>query len=154
VLSDIHDWRIVTFLPGSDPFRALAEQIAGAVPAPDRIGLVDDLAKRCEDGIRTAIGALFADKPKTTLIVVDQFEEILTHLTGTPDSAGRNRVRAERLIANLVDAAENSGGRFRVLITLRADFVPQCLQYPCLRSLLESNQLLLGELGPEACGKQ
>ncbi len=153
VLPEIHDWRIVTFLPGSDPFRALAEQLAAAVPAPDRIGVVDDLAKRFEDredGLRTAIGALFADNPKTALIVVDQFEEILTHLSGTPDSAGRSSARAERLIANLVDAAENSDGRIRVLITLRADFVPQCLEYPQLRSLLEGNQLLLGELGPEA----
>jgi hypothetical protein len=69
------------------------------------------LAKRFEDredGLRTAIGALFADNPKTALIVVDQFEEILTHLTGTPDSVGRSGARAERLIANLVDAAENS----------------------------------------------
>jgi hypothetical protein len=131
----------------------LAEQLAGAVPAPDRIGVVDDLAKRFEDrqdGLRTAIGALFADNPKTALIVVDQFEEILTHLTGTPDLAGRSTARAERLIANLVDAAENSDGRIRVLITLRADFIPQCLEYPQLRSLLENNQLLLGELGPEA----
>ena len=153
VLPEVHDWRIVTFLPGSDPFRALAEQLAGAVPAPDRIGVVDDLAKRFEDrgdGLRTAIGALFADDPKTALIVVDQFEEILTHLTSSPDSAGRSSARVERLIANLVDAAENSNGRIRVLITLRADFIPQCLEYPQLRSLFERNQLLLGELGPEA----
>jgi hypothetical protein len=153
MLPQVHDWRIVTFLPGSDPFRALAEQLAGAVPATDRIGVVDVLAKRFEDrkdGLRTAIGALFADDPKTALIVVDQFEEILTHLTGTPDLAGRSTARAVRLIANLVDAAENSDGRIRVLITLRADFIPQCLEYPQLRSLLESNQLLLGELGPEA----
>jgi hypothetical protein len=147
VFPEISDWRIVTFLPGSDPFRALAEQLAGAVPAPDRIGVVDDLAKRFEDredGLRTAIGALFADNPRTALIVVDQFEEILTHLTGIPDLAGHSSGRAEQLIANLVDAAENSDGRVRVLITLRADFVPQCLEYPQLRSLLESNQLLLG----------
>jgi hypothetical protein len=153
VLPEIHDWRIVTFLPGSDPFRALAEQLASAVPSFDRIGVVDDLVKRFEDredGLRTAIGALFADNPKTALIVVDQFEEILTHLSGTTDSAGRSSARAQRVIANLVDAVENSNGRIRVLITLRADFVPQCLEYPQLRSLLESNQLLLGELGPEA----
>ena len=113
---------------------------------------VDNLVKRFEereDGLRTAIGALFAANPKTVLIVVDQFEEILT-LSGTPDSADRSIARAERLIANLVDAAENSDGRIRVLITLRADFIPQCLEYPQLRSLLENNQLLLGELGPEA----
>jgi hypothetical protein len=115
--------------------------------------MVDNLTERfkaCADGLRTAIGAIFAESPKTILIVVDQFEEIFTHLSSIPDPAGRLPAQTDRLIANLVDAVEKSDGRIRVLITLRADFIPQCLEYPQLRSLLEHNQLLLGELGPAA----
>ena len=150
---DFRNWQFITFLPGSDPFRALAEQLASVVPVAERIDLVDNLAQRFEareDGLRTAISALCPSNSKTILIVVDQFEEMFTHLRITSDFEGPGNARAERLIANLVDAVEGSDGRIRVLITLRADFIPQCLEFPSLRSLLENNQLLLGELGAEA----
>jgi energy-coupling factor transporter ATP-binding protein EcfA2 len=150
---DFRNWQFVTFLPGSDPFRAMAEQLAPALPVAERIALVDNLAQRFEarkDGLRTAIDVLFPDSSRTILIVVDQFEEIFTHLRIASDPAGPSSVRAERWIANLVDAIEESDGRIRVLITLRADFISQCLEFPHLRSLLENNQLLLGELGTEA----
>jgi hypothetical protein len=117
--------------------------------------MVDDLAERLKtgtDGLRTALGALFADDPKTILIVVDQFEEIFTHLRTTPDRSRHPSTsdQTKQLIANLSDVVEKSGGRMRVLITLRADFMPQALEHLQLRSLLEHNQFLLGELGQEA----
>ena len=150
---DLRNWQFVTFLPGSDPFRALAEQLAPALPAAERLALVDNLAQRFEarrDGLRTAIDALIPGSSQTILIVVDQFEEMFTHLGTASDPAAPGNVRAERWITNLVDAIAGSQGRIRVLITLRADFIPQCLEFPPLRTLLESNQLLLGELGTEA----
>jgi hypothetical protein len=152
-LPAIRDWQLITFLPGGDPLRALAEQIAADAPPADRIGIVDDLAERFQtraDGLRTAISALFAGGQRAVLIVVDQFEEIFTHSRSTPDSAGHSSARVEQLITNLLDAIEDPAGSIRVLITLRADFVPHCLDYPQLRSFLENNQLLLGELGSEA----
>ena len=82
--------------------------------------------------------------------MVDQFEEIFTHLKTTPDRSRHPSDQTQQLIANLGDVVEKSGGRMRVLITLRADFMPQALEHPQLRSLLEHNQFLLGELGQEA----
>jgi energy-coupling factor transporter ATP-binding protein EcfA2 len=150
---EFRDCQIITCLPGGDAFRALAEQIATAVRSTDRVTMVDNLAERLKtrtDGLRTALGALFADDSKTILIVVDQFEEIFTHLRTTPDRSSHPSDQTQQLIANLGDVVEKSGGRMRVLITLRADFMPQALEHPQLRSLLEHNQFLLGELGQEA----
>ena len=45
---------------------------------------------------------------------------------------------------------QSSGGEIRVLITLRADFLDRCLEFPALRELLQDRQLLLGEVGDEA----
>src|SRR6516164_279878 len=102
------------------------------------------------DGLCTAIGALTAGNRRSVLIAVDQFEEIFTHSGITRDSASNSSSRAEQLISNLFNAVEDPSGSFRVLITLRADFVPHSLEFPQLRYLLENNQLLLGELGPVA----
>jgi len=152
-LPAIRDWHLITFLPGGNPLRALAEQIAGEAPVADRVRIADELAERFEsrgDGLCTAIGALTAGNRRTVLIVVDQFEEIFTHSGITRDSASNSSSRAEQLISNLFNAVEDPSGSFRVLITLRADFVPHSLEFPQLRYLLENNQLLLGELGPVA----
>jgi energy-coupling factor transporter ATP-binding protein EcfA2 len=152
-LPAIRDWRLVIFLPGGNPLRALAEQIAAEAPVADRVRVADELTERFEareDGLCTAIGALTGGSQRVVLIVVDQFEEIFTHSGITRDSASTNSSRAEQLIANLLNAVEDPSGSIRVLITLRADFVPHSLEFPQLRYLLENNQLLLGELGPEA----
>jgi photosystem II stability/assembly factor-like uncharacterized protein len=43
-----------------------------------------------------------------------------------------------------------SRGQIRVVLTLRADFVKHCLDFPDLCALLEANQLLLGPMGEDA----
>ena len=88
---DLRNWQFVTFLPGNDPLRALANQLACAVPLAERISFRTTIwrqrfGSQRMDG-RAADGVLFPSNSKTILIVVDQFEEIFTHLI-IVDSAG------------------------------------------------------------------
>jgi photosystem II stability/assembly factor-like uncharacterized protein len=153
-------WHTLTLVPGERPLRAQADQLATLVPPADRLRLADDLEKRLlerTDGFRTAVYTLLTGHPKITtlLIVVDQFEELFTHVSGTPEEVRRQQCQ---FVANLFDAARTSRsvlspsrhGQVRVVLTLRADFVKHCLDFPDLRALLESNQLLLGPMGEEA----
>lgn len=146
------DWRALTLFPGTRPLRALADQLATLAPMEGRLRLADDLEARLAeraDGLSTAASTFLADRPDiaTLLIVVDQFEELFTQVAGTPEEAHKRR---RQLIANLVDTVQTSGGRVRVVLALRADFVRHCLDFPDLRALLQANQLLLGPMGKRA----
>jgi WD40 repeat protein len=144
------EWHTLVFTPGSQPLRALADQLATLVPVSERLSLADDLADRLAqrpDGLRTAITTLLAERPRPVLLVIDQFEELFTLCQ---DGLERCRAQAKRFIANLVDTAQQGDGRIRVLITLRADFLDRCLVFPELGEWLEDRQVLLGALSEAA----
>lgn len=145
-------WRSLTLMPGARPLRALADQLATLAPEKGRLQLADDLEARLigrADGLSTAASTLLAGRKDTSvlLIVVDQFEELFTQVVGTPEAVHLQR---SQFIANLVEATRTSEGRVRVVLALRADFVQPCLEFPDLRALLESNQLLLGPMHKDA----
>jgi WD40 repeat protein len=143
---DSRQWRSLIFTPGSQPLRALAEQLATFGPATDRLRLADELTDRLSrraDGLRTAITTLLADHPQPVLLVVDQFEELFTMCRG---SSAHCRSLVEQFVTNLAEAAGGSDNRIRVLITLRADFLDRCLALASLRDLLQDRQFLLGPL--------
>jgi hypothetical protein len=145
-------WQALTLVPGARPLRALADQLATFFAPKDRLLVADRLEQRFRgrsDGLSTAISNILAARPNnfTLLFVVDQFEEVFTQTLGTSDEAQRQQ---QAFIDNLVDTVQASGGRVRVVITLRADFIQPCLEFPGLRSLLEPNQLFLGPLMDDA----
>ena len=86
-------------------------------------------------------GALLADRPSSVRLVffVDQFEELFT-LT----AEGHRRSFLDFL------ACATSEPRIRVLITLRADFLPQCAEQPILATLLQTGTFVLGPPGQAA----
>ena len=76
-----------------------------------------------------------------TLVVVDQFEEVFTSCTDAAE-------RAE-FIARLVDLAEEPGGRYRVLLGVRADFYGHCMDSPELLAHLADAQVAVGAMTAE-----
>ena len=57
--------------------------------------------------------------------------------------------RVGRFVRQLAHEILRPDGRFRVVITLRADFMPHGLRMPEFRGLLQDRQLLLGELASD-----
>jgi WD40 repeat protein len=154
------DAATIMVLPGSEPLRALADQVAAAA-LPDarrdeRPGRADEYVRRLRersDGLRVLLRSLFPGPTAVVLVVIDQFEEIFTHRNDrltTPLDPDKPAAETEKFLALLADLAEHADNYFRTLITLRVDFLGRCLDYPALRSLLENRQLLLGELSVES----
>lgn len=150
----------ITVLPGSDPLRSLAEQLAAAV-IPDtrrdeRPSRADEYARRLQeqaDGLRTLLGSLFARDDDFLLLIIDQFEEAFTNSREQQEGANTARQQTEQFVAQLSDLATHADGRFRLVITLRADFLARSLEFASLRALLQNErnpQLLLGELSQAA----
>ena len=144
-LPDAGNWHTLLVQPGTRPLRALAGQLARLQPTDDILTATDKLEKRFtarQDGLISAITTL-TDRDMRTLLVIDQFEELFTQLSG--DGAHNKTVR-RAFILNLLDAVENANGHFHCLITLRVDFIQHCLAFPMLGQLLEKNQLLLSPM--------
>ncbi|WP_416979605.1 hypothetical protein [Streptomyces sp. T028] len=118
-----------------------------------RAGLIHRLRERIAGGASPAVlriltpgprpsttwGHLFApavDGPESW-VVVDQFEELFTLC--------RDREERARFI-DLLLAARDKGSRLRVLISVRADFYPRCLEHRGLADALLGAALALGPM--------
>ncbi|MBN3888104.1 MAG: caspase family protein [Nostoc sp. JL31] len=71
---------------------------------------------------------------RVVVLVVDQFEEIFT-LAPTSDR--------ELFLELLLGAVQYAGDRFKLIITLRADFIASCLEVPALAKALQDLSVLV-----------
>jgi hypothetical protein len=110
-------WTLPVILPGTDPVSALVRELAAAA---QRLGLgwtVADVRHQLDSGGLTGLvdELLLAAQARRLLIVVDQFEELLTQ---TPPG---QRARFAQLLRPALD------GPVQVVATLRPEFLDQLL---------------------------
>jgi WD40 repeat protein/serine/threonine protein kinase len=114
-------WYMAQMVPGADPFRELATALLGfAVNPPANL-----LEKLRTDKLALAEAVEFILPPgddNCLLLVIDQFEEVFTLVE---DEAARTF-----FLDLLLMAIAQEGCRFRLVITLRADFYDRPLLYP------------------------
>ncbi len=133
--------RIAIVRPSDDPFAELAEsvprQLAPELSAPQLRRIINEWRQHLTSGpsaLRDCIAAITGSNPEGTrvLLIVDQFEEIFALTT-------QHEVR-EKYINALLGAARIEGSiPVQIVISMRADFYPQCLDHPHLSRLLESS---------------
>jgi WD40 repeat protein len=128
-------WGVVSMRPGRSPLVQLASQLANAgIAAGDVAG--DDLAVLADRMRRAAATA------GGILLVVDQFEELLT--LGCPPGERERFVQVLLAMTGATDAA------LGVVITLRDDFLIRVEQLPGLGPALARGIQLLGPLAAPA----
>jgi WD40 repeat protein len=125
-------WRALTFRPGPAPLAALCARLAQEGFGVS--GLQEQLLHN-----PALLGEKLRDESRQTggtlLLVVDQFEELLTLCT---DASERNAFADA-----LVQAARSAGDEIRVVLTLRDDFLIRAQQIPALREHLAPGLQLL-----------
>lgn len=110
-------WFVTTMMPGSSPFKELAECLRGvAVSTP--AALADRLAED-DAGIDRVLRRLVPGDGQL-LLVVDQLEELFT-LASAPDQRA--------FLGGLMHAVLAPDSRLRLVATLRADFYDRPLAY-------------------------
>ena len=114
-------WFVTTMMPGSSPFKELAECLRGvAVATP--AALADRLAED-DAGIDQVLRRLVPGDGQL-LLVVDQLEELFT-LASVPDQRA--------FLGGLMHAVLAPDSRLRLVATLRADFYDRPLAHQPLR---------------------
>lgn len=76
----------------------------------------------------------------TCVLVVDQLEEVFTHYPAEERAA---------LVEGLLELADRSDGRVRLLLSVRADFYGRCAEHPRLAAALRNDQVLVAPMTDE-----
>jgi len=133
-LTGSQHWRVVTCMPGAlgnNPFLALAVGLVGMLPAHAQKPPIE-IATALEKTPQRISDYAVAPTGGAVLLFVDQLEELFTH------AAAPYREPFGTLLAYAV-----AQQHLRVVVTLRADFLPQCAALPDVAPLLQAGTFVL-----------
>jgi WD40 repeat protein len=142
-------WHVVTTRPRRQPFPQLGDAVDDAakrigLPLADRGTLADWAASGEIDKVRRGLRCDMPPERVQVLLVVDQFEELLTI---TPAD-----LRAP-FIDLLLDLADPADGRHKVVLTMRHDYANLCNAYERLKERLDADdrraRFLLGRMSDD-----
>lgn len=122
-----HDWLPTVMLPGSTPFKELAQALRRVT-----VGHVSPgIAELHADGLATVVDHILPEGARL-LLVIDQFDELFSLVA---------EVDRDRFLRALVHAVTASHGRLHVVATLRADYFDRPLEHPRFGPLVHGRTL-------------
>jgi len=138
--SGTEQWEILPIIkPGEHPLQSLADAfIEPDVPSKRAERLRESYVSSLQDEGAVALAELVADYDASCVVlVVDQFEEVFTLCQGSEEHEKERRQFFECLLG----ALEQTEGKLRIVITMRADFYGKCLeqQYAGLTEQIKAN---------------
>lgn len=136
-LFDSQNWPVLIFTPTQQPLEELAVHLAELFPDQSleymaQMGKLLQDFESYENTLHLTVRKALKNVPasRAVVLVVDQFEEAFT-LCQDAD------IR-QQFLANLLYASEIHGGRTVVVLTMRADFLAKCAEYPDLADRLST----------------
>jgi tetratricopeptide (TPR) repeat protein/energy-coupling factor transporter ATP-binding protein EcfA2 len=141
-------WRIATLRPGEDP----TGHLAAALSARDVLGANTELAStnrvlleatlhRGTLGLVDAVRQARIPRQDNVLIVVDQFEELFRFRQGR--QFGNSRDEAVAFVKLLLEAAQAGEVPIYIVVTMRSDFIGECMEFPGLPEAVNNGQYLV-----------
>ena len=141
-------WRIAIMRPGEDPVRHLA----AALNSPDVIGTTGELEgtnsvlleatlQRGTRGLVEAVRQARVLSDDNLLIVVDQFEELFRFRRNAQLENSRNEAAA--FVKLLLEATRQEEIPIYVVITMRSDFIGDCMDFVGLPEAVNSGSFLV-----------
>jgi WD40 repeat protein/class 3 adenylate cyclase len=133
-------WLVVEMLPGAHPFEELDALLLSVAAKPP--ATLMGLLREDERGlIRAVKRVLPRDESVELVLVIDQFEEVFTHIEDEPTRVG--------FLESLCAAVSDPRSRLRVIVTLRADFFDRPLLYPDPGELMRQRTAVVLPLSAE-----
>jgi tetratricopeptide (TPR) repeat protein len=149
-------WRVAMFRPGEDPIRHLAEALDQSAALGDQGGgpeqqtrrdFAETTLRRGSLGIVNAVQYARIPASDNLLIVVDQFEELFRFRRSR--QIGNSRDDAIAFVNLLLDAANQTALPIYVVLTMRSDFIGDCIDYPGLPDAVNNGQYLVPRMTRE-----
>lgn len=123
-------WWLGVMRPGADPLRALAQRLVDGGTERERAYQQLQIEGLLHLGPEGFVQWLRSRPEPMVVLVVDQFEELFTLVTPHDRQIWLDLV---------LGALDHAADRFKLVLTLRADFVTPCLAYPALAQLLKQS---------------
>ena len=127
-------WWLGCFRPGNKPIRALATLLADSEERKSRVTEQLQIEGLLYQGVEGFVRWLRTRPEPMVLLVIDQFEELFTLATEN---------ERERFLELILGAIEYAGDRFKLVLTVRADFVAACLEHEALAQILQQDSVLV-----------
>jgi len=149
MLSAGSNWRIAILRPGDNPLRQLAEAVAGPdvldVPGDSRAvagaAIVEATLRRGRRGLTDAVQQARLPAADNLLVIVDQFEELFRFQRSRHTETARGE--AVSFVKLLLEASAQADTPIYVVLTMRSDFIGECIEYPGLPEALNAGQYLV-----------
>jgi tetratricopeptide (TPR) repeat protein len=141
-------WRIATFRPGEDPIGHLAASlnspdvlVTDAELASTNRVLIEATLRRSTRGLVEAVRQARIPPHDNVLVVVDQFEELFRY--GQGRTAGNSRDEAVAFVKLLLEAKEQGEIPIYIVVTMRSDFIGECMEFAGLPEAVNNGQYLV-----------
>lgn len=146
-------WKVAVLRPGADPIANLSvaladseilrdkDELAGAGPA-----VLEATLRRSGLGLADCVAQAGLAPSDNVLVVVDQFEELFRfrHSAGA-----RSRDDAQAFVRLLLEAAKQEKQSIFILLTMRSDFMGDCMEFPGLPESINQGLYLVSRMTRE-----
>ncbi len=182
-------WRIAVLRPGNAPIRNLVDALGqpgilgpdeedeAALQATLRATLLDTALRRSALGLLDAAAQTLLPKGENLLVVVDQFEELFRFKEEAQirseearkarevnkDQPAKDPNEAAAFVKLLLEAARSERAPIYIMLTMRSDYLGDCVQFRDLPEAINDGQFLVPRMtrdqrqmaieGPVAIGK-
>jgi len=148
-------WRVAMMRPGENPIGHLA----AALDAPDVMGVEGEMASthrvlleatlgRSSLGLANAVRQARLPAGENILVVVDQFEELFRFRRSRPIAGSRDEAVA--FVKLLLDASRQQDVPVYVVLTMRSDFIGDCVEFPGLAEAVNTGMFLVGRMSRDS----
>jgi tetratricopeptide (TPR) repeat protein len=148
-------WRIATLRPGEDPTGNLAAaldspQVLGGNPALAAASQVvlEVTLRRSTRGLIDAVRQARLPATDNVLVIVDQFEELFRFRQNR--QVANSRDEALTFVKLLLEAAAQRDVPIHVVLTMRSDFIGDCMNFPGLPEAVNTGLYLVGRMSRDA----
>ncbi|MGV2826881.1 nSTAND1 domain-containing NTPase [Myxosarcina sp. GI1(2024)] len=127
-------WWLGGFRPGSKPLQALAKRLTDLGNKQFRAQQQLQIEGLLYQGVEGLVRWLRSRPEPLVLLAIDQFEELFT----LADANDR-----QLFLELILGAVKYAGDRFKLVFTIRADFIASCLENPELAQIVQQNNILV-----------
>lgn len=127
-------WWLGCFRPGAKPIEALAKSLVDPIKDRERTHQQLQIEGLLYQGVEGFVRWLRGRPEPMVVLVIDQFEELLTLATETD---------RQPFLELILGALQYASDRFKLVLTIRADFVAACLEIPELAPILQQSSVLV-----------